>query len=181
MKIFCIGLSRTGTTSLNAALEVLGYRARHYPALGRLYPLGLQGIKRQELRRYDALSDIPVLRFYKQLDRKYPGSRFIQTVREKESWLKSCAEYLRRKQDMPMSAAARKLRIDIYGVAEFDREMFGAAHDRHLADVKRYFSGRERDLLTMNIIEGDGWHLLCEFLEKDVPNVGFPRENSQTT
>ena len=180
MKIFCIGLSRTGTSSVNKALRILGYHAKHYPALGRLYFLGLQGIKRKELRRYDAMSDIAVLRFYKQLDRRFPGSRFVQTVREKESWLNSCAEYLRQKRGIPTTANARRLRIDIYGVPDFDRDLFSAAYDRHLADVKAYFDRREQDLLTMNVVEGDGWQLLCEFLGKKVPNVAFPRENART-
>ncbi len=179
MKIFCVGLSRTGTSSVNKALRILGYHAKHYPALGRLYFLRLQGIRRKELRRYDALSDIAVLRFYKKLDKQFSGSRFIQTVREKESWLNSCADYLRQKRGVATTANARRLRIDIYGVPDFDRDMFSAAYDRHLADVKEYFNGRERDLLTMNIVEGDGWHPLCEFLGNEVPDVAFPRENAQ--
>ena len=32
-KVFCIGLSKTGTTSLSKALEILGYRSIHTPII----------------------------------------------------------------------------------------------------------------------------------------------------
>jgi len=38
MKIFGIGLSKTGTSSLAHALEILGYKTRDYPGLERYAP-----------------------------------------------------------------------------------------------------------------------------------------------
>src|SRR5207237_3908 len=48
VKVFGIGLSRTGTTSLTRALELLGYRAKHYPTA------------ESHFEEYDALTDTPV-------------------------------------------------------------------------------------------------------------------------
>ena len=44
MKIFGIGLSKTGTTSLASALEQLGYRTRDYPGLQSYVPGDLASI-----------------------------------------------------------------------------------------------------------------------------------------
>jgi hypothetical protein len=66
-KVFGIGLSKTGTTSLSAALAILGYRSKHFP-------------KDEDFARYDAFSDITVAMKFKTLDRFFPGSQFIYTV-----------------------------------------------------------------------------------------------------
>jgi hypothetical protein len=78
-KVFCLGLSRTATKSLSRALEILGYRSRHYPPftfrytqLGRLFGLRQLRLARGVTRRWDALSDIPVIPFYKELDAAHP-------------------------------------------------------------------------------------------------------------
>ena len=94
-KVFGIGLSKTGTTSLYAALDRLGFRSGTYR---HLRALGLDAWFRGDfsgdpLGDYDALSDLPVGAFYRQLDRRYPGSKFILTHRDRESWLASCRSY----------------------------------------------------------------------------------------
>ena len=75
-KVFGIGLSKTGTTSLSAALAILGYRSKHFP-------------KDEDFARYDAFSDITVAMKFKTLDRFFPGSQFIYTVRDEPAWLAS--------------------------------------------------------------------------------------------
>ena len=65
-KIFGIGLSKTGTTSLYAALAYLGYRSGTY---GHMKKLGLdqwwQGnFKKDYLRDFDAMTDLPIGAFY---------------------------------------------------------------------------------------------------------------------
>src|SRR6185503_19618665 len=89
--IFGIGLSKTGTTSLYAALHELGYRSATY---GHMAELGLSDWFRGDfttdyLAGYDAVTDLPIGVFYAQLDMRYPGSKFILTVRDVESWLVS--------------------------------------------------------------------------------------------
>ena len=77
-KVLGVGLSKTGTSSLSAALTILGYRTVHYPPLDRL---------RELLDDSDAATDTPVACSFRELDRQYPGSRFILTVRDPDSWL----------------------------------------------------------------------------------------------
>ncbi len=64
MKFFGIGLSRTATSSLVAALDLLGYQVRHYPSMN--FYFGRLSIKRREFDLYDALTDLPVAHLYKQ-------------------------------------------------------------------------------------------------------------------
>ena len=90
-KVFGIGLSKTGTTSLHAALEILGYRAGTFR---HMRDLGLDHWFRGDfspnyLKDLDAVTDLPVATWFRELDIRYPGSKFILTVRPRDSWLQS--------------------------------------------------------------------------------------------
>ena len=50
---------------------------------------------------------------------------------------------------------------------------------RHNMDVASHFAGRPC-LLTMDIIAGDGWETLCEFLALPIPDRRFPHVNAAT-
>jgi len=164
-KVFGIGLSRTGTNSLNKALEILGYKACHYPE------------SLEEIEEYDAATDIPVARDYKILDKKYPGSKFILTIREMDDWLISMNLFLKKHPPETRSRETLQMRSDVYGSLVFDERKITQAYERHLQDVKRYFKRRERDLLILNICAGEGWEKLCPFLGKPIPSRKFPRLN----
>ena len=47
----------------------------------------------------------------------------------------------------------------------------------HYSERKKYFKNRPNDLLVMNICSGEGWEVLCPFLNKPIPNVSFSKEN----
>ena len=162
-----IGLGRTGTTTLCDALKVLGYRnVVHNP-------------KFEELRDLDGAADNGCTVFYKYLDYKFPDSKFILTVRDLDPWLES-SNYIHdrcsatRENDVPIMR-----RMLLYEAVAFDREIFTAAYHRHHADVKRYFQQRPDDLLVLNIMGGDGWELLCPFLELPIPDEPFPHSNAR--
>jgi hypothetical protein len=177
MHIFGLGLSRTGTTSLNAALEQLGYRAKHYPSTRWWLGGVLIGLKRDRLDRYDAFTDIPVIPLYKRLDRWSPGSKFVLTERNIDDWLDSCERYHRFGPAFVMGRRARLIRKAVYGTATFDRVAFREAYHRHSQDVLGYFADRPADLLRMDITAGDGWEKLCPFLGKPLPPGPFPSLN----
>lgn len=178
-KIFGIGLSKTGTTSLAEALKILGYKTNDFPSLSYI-PHHLLGIKKKQLSYYDAFTDVPVVPFYKKLDKQYPGSKFILTLREKESWLKSCENYPRLNEPFwKLPFKIIKLRQQVYGTWKFDRKKFSCAYDHHLEDVRRYFQNREEDLLELDITKGEDWQPLCKFLNLSVPIEPFPFRNSR--
>lgn len=89
-KVFGIGFSRTGTYSLNKALNMLGYEVIHYPADPKTRAELSRGDYRLSvLEHYDGITELTAAPFFKELDRLYPGSKFILTIRENRSWLKS--------------------------------------------------------------------------------------------
>jgi hypothetical protein len=49
--------------------------------------------------------------------------------------------------------------------------------EEHNKQVIEYFKNSPSQLLVMNIIEGDGWNKLCNFLNKPIPNKPFPHKN----
>lgn len=168
-KIFGIGLSKTGTTTLTRALEILGYSAVHFP----------RSIK--EIEYCDAATDAPVAHHFEMLDARFPGSKFIYTVRDREQWLRSCERYYsvrgRRPDDIGL-----QLRRKFYGKAEFDRDLFASGYGRHHQRVLSYFANRPGDLLVLDICGKDAaWPPLCSFVEKPVPDAPFPMANKAVT
>jgi hypothetical protein len=169
-KVFGLGLSKTGTSSLTDALTLLGLRAVHYP-----HDLAVAN-------DVDALTDIPVAPHYAELDRAWPGSRFILTRREKTSWLRSIEMHWRLMLQW-WEAATPDLRryhervaLSAYGTLTFDREHFSRVYNEHERDVRDYFRGRA-ELLVMDLCGGEGWSRLCPFLGLPEPRVPFPHAN----
>ena len=90
--VFGVGLSKTGTSSLSVALENLGYPSSHwhYPKSILRYQEGaLQVNPNKLLVEFSAYTDTPIARTFKLLDSAFPGSKFILTVREENSWFES--------------------------------------------------------------------------------------------
>jgi hypothetical protein len=170
-----IGLGRTGTLSLCYALVILGYRrVLHNPFF-------------EELASLDGGADLGVALYYKYLDYKFPGSKFVLTLRDLGSWLESMEFAFMRtpllSRDEDVKIARREdvkiaRRMLMYETVTFDRDRLIAAYHRHHADVRRYFLDRPDDLLEMNIIEHDQWDKLSPFLGLPIPTVPFPREHS---
>lgn len=177
MKIFGIGLSKTGTTSLAHALELLGYTTRDYPGLVHYAPGDLSSIDAGLLASHDALTDTPIPSFYRELDARYPDAKFILTVRDAEGWLKSCKKQFTQKLADKQNEAHNRLFMDLYGCTVFDEAKFRAGYARFVEGVEAYFADRPDKLLIMNVVAGDGWEKLCPFLGKPVPQQPFPKAN----
>lgn len=165
-KIFGIGLSRTGTTTLNEVLVQLGYKSVHYPNEGELFSM-----------RFDAATDIPVTVRYKELDKHFPNSKFIYTVRNKEEWLDSIVPYLERKRGWQMAQTQVDIRTQVYGSPFPNRAQAASAYDSHHNDIMNYFKKRKQDLLILDIIGGDSTKLLTDFLGVDPIDPKFPHKN----
>jgi hypothetical protein len=166
-KIFGIGLSKTGTTSLHHAFQDLGFVSKHFPKLPELFTGDFRC-----LDEYDAASDISIAPYYPQLDAAYPGAKFILTVRKIDDWLQSLERWWRRARRP--SAYMVQVRLAVYGVHTFHADRLRYVYEKHTADVEKYFAGRPGDLLTMNICAGEGWDKLCPFLNQPMPGASFP-------
>lgn len=183
MKIFCIGLSKTGTRSLHDALLLLGLRSVHWggpdlqtavrrgPEIRDAIELALRAGRPllDGIDEADAYSDIEALTHnFDVLDRQYPASRFILTVRAMDPWLDSRERHVE-------ANLARRARGEYDGsFLTVDRAGWREEMTAHTARVRSYFAARPDDLLELDIAAGDGWELLCPFLGLPAPALPFP-------
>jgi hypothetical protein len=171
-KVFGIGFEKTGTSSLKIALTILGYKVKGVFSIeppdisSKVYEMAFQFAE-----EYDAFEDLPWCVIYKELDKKYPGSKFILTLRPKEKWIKSQVDHFGTK--------IRPVFEWVYGAGcpKGNEDIYIARYERHNKEVLEYFKDRPDDLLVLQLTEGDGWEKLCPFLHKDIPNVEFPHKN----
>lgn len=172
MKIFCIGFHKTGTTSLAFALRILGFRVTgpngvNDPDIAN----NVYSMAESLVSEYDAFQDNPWPIIYKEMDQKYPNCKFILTIRSSESWIRSSVRHFGHRET-PM-------RKWIYGVGcpAGNEEIYLKRFNNHYKEVPDYFKHRPNDLLLLDLAKGDGWDLLCPFLETDIPKMPFPHAN----
>ena len=179
-KIFGIGLPKSGTVSLHDALQILGYKSVHFPADDETVNQIRSGdYDLKVMRSYDAASDIPIPAIFPQLRSAFPDSKFILTYRDENSWIESHRN-AKFNHDTPKPGSMRDFyRAILYGINAFNENRFRWVHQKHHADVTRYFSGENsKDLLTINFTAGEGWDELCAFLNVPVPSTPFPHSNA---
>ena len=169
-KIFGVGLAKMGSISLQKAWCILGYKTLHYP------------VSWSEIDDCDAVNGTSIACRFEEVDRRYPGSQFILTLRDLEPWLKSCeSHYCQRFRQEDLAPRHREFRrknmLRLYGVEAYDPEAFTKAYFSHISRVKNYFATRTQDLLILNIPSGDGWEKLCPFLRHAIPAIPFPHAN----
>lgn len=206
MKILGVGLSKTGTSSLHAALQLLNFKSLHFDEV-RLNDV-LDGSNTQpNFRRYDdvdAVLDLPSAYFYEELLAAYPECKCILTTRDADEWWTSVARYFNDR--FPVDRVLRG-RVHARAVRFLDRSLdrerqywtpeqsrfriqlrnyvYGSAQAHEYLYKKKYREHNERvlrtvppeRLLVMNVTAGDGWANLCPFLGLPIPATPFPHEN----
>jgi hypothetical protein len=168
-KVFGIGLSRTGAMSLNRALGLLGYRSHFVKTYTEF---------ERTIADYDAYTHTPLAAIWRELDQRFPGSKFILTVREHESWIRSCSAMYGAQSGVSEPEHMLENRRRVYGTEHFDPGDFSRHYERHLADIQEHFKDREGALLLFDVCGGEGWEKLCPFLGRPVPGEPFPRQNT---
>lgn len=167
-KIFGTGLSRTGTTSLSKALEILGiFNIHHAPYM--YSGLAFNSTDLTTIPEYSAFIDSPFSYFYKQLDVAYPGSKFIHTQRDPELWVDSM-EWLLSGKSTPASRW-------FYGTPDFNRQIYISKYMQHYEEVVDYFKKRKSDLLILELGAEDSWFRICGFLGMSMPDSDYPNLN----
>ena len=171
-KVFCIGFHKTGTTSLNQALMQLGYNLT-----------GPDGVSDPDIKnnvyamcyklaeQYDAFADNPWPIVYKEMDKKYPESKFILTLRPVDEWYASISQHFQEK--------TTPMREWIYGAGSpvGNEVLYKDRYLQHYDDVREYFKHRESSLLEFDLVGGDGWNKLCDFLGRDPIDGEIPHLN----
>jgi hypothetical protein len=196
-KVFGVGFSKTGTTSLERALERLGYnvcrgwwRTNHSFYLMALY---VNGDTEEILRMtayWDAFADGPWggTDLYLALYDRYPDARFLLTVRDADAWYRSF-ESMITEFDTDLDTAMEAYHAKYFGSAYFFRHLFGieklagnrekilGQYRAHNEAARRFFAEKGAAFLELDVTAGDGWEKLCGFLECEVPAEPFPHGN----
>ncbi len=171
-KVFGIGFHKTGTTSLNVALQQLGYRITGPNGVNDPHiHNNLDKMCHDLVPKYDAFLDNPWPLLYSKLDKSYPDSKFILTMRPVDQWINSIVNHF--------GDETTPMRQMIYGLGspKGNETIYKERYNQHNKDVLDYFSDRMDDLLILNISEGDGWETLCPFLGKKIIKEDFPHKN----
>jgi hypothetical protein len=173
-KIIGVGFHKTGTSTLREALKILGYRVKDTTPRA-LIPIlrGKYHRVARMIRRYDAVEDTPWFMVYRQLDKQFPGSRFILTIRDEASWYRSISNHI----GSLRAAHHEWIYGRGYGLPKDNKENSIRVYRTHNREVMEYFSDRPDDLLVLDFTKGDGWNKLCEFLGRPVPDRPFPHVN----
>jgi hypothetical protein len=181
-KIFVIGLSKTGTTSIGDALTLLGYKR-----------LGWKDIRSRQLvhswangdydslvaqtRYFDAFEDLPWPAMYQEMAEMYPDAKFLLSLRKDEqTWLRSMRTHVGRGEWQPYRY--------FYGTTQVDgnEETVLASYRNHTDRVREYFQDKPDRYAEICIDDGDkNWEVLCrvaECPEGRIPSIEFPRSNS---
>lgn len=173
-KVFCIGMFKTGTTSMGRAFDMLGYNTLHGPwwdegmIVDDWYKTpekwdDYDDLIRAKAEKYDAFEDYPWMFCYKKCDVWFPGSKFILLERDADKVAESDLNMWRANGVKPEDMLPKQAFIDRY-----QKQFDGAVE---------YFKERPDDLLIMNLSNGDGFEKMCEFLGKNKPVLPFPHAN----
>jgi hypothetical protein len=207
-KVFCLGLSRTGTTSLHEAFRALGLRSIHFPIHLFTQPevVGLPPFRpalrlgpyaawrrgkelkasrfhhdaKRLLESNDTFCDLPVPLFFRELDRMFPGSKFVLTTRDADSWLASMRWLFEDGAVLwKRGHVGDELHLRTYGTTVFDREKLLTARERHHREVEDFFRNREGDLIRIRVDQGEmRYETLAGFLGLETSLAGpCPRVN----
>ena len=189
MKIFEIGLMKTGTSSLGRAYEIMGFTHKGFSeSLCHLfynhntrsfdfsnYDINIYNKLFDEIDKYDSFEDGPWHDIdFRILDEKYPGSKFILLERDNESWIKSL-EYHTAPYYNVNNIEDKYLDYQWIEDRNSTIKKYIDMKTNKYNKIIEYFKDRKDDLLVFKISEN--WQPLCNFLNVPIPNVEFPKLN----
>ena len=195
LELIGAGLGRTGTLSLKAALERIGYgpcyhmievltapeRARDWLQQTRSGSRDWDAI----FRGYRATVDWPAAAFWRELVERYPDAKVLLSLRDADRWYESVMNtiYHVMTGEIPERApqTLRDFHAMVYALI-FERTFGGRLQDR--AHAKRVFEEHNQAVIDaipasrlLVYRPGDGWEPICRFLDVPVPDEDFPHLN----
>jgi len=164
--IFNIAFWKSGTHSLNTALNILGYRSVHHVDSNnrRLSEYVEQNLANKQLlftglEQYNAFCDFDGYLYYQQLYHQYPNSKFIVMLRNNQDWLNSIETH---KNNFVYNKDLPYLNTD-----------WAKWKQQTLDEIQHFFADKQC-VLYIDIDQDNCWQKLCDFLNKPIPDVDFP-------
>ena len=188
-KIACVGLFKTGLTTMGDVFAIIGYNTVCYPSCNDNYNF-IQlddnikyycddNYENNNLFVYEAFTDVPYSLDYKNIYNKYPNSKFILTIRNSDDWFNSIYNF----QYIPHHMSKNILK-HVFGYEELlteNKEQIINIYNKHNENIIEFFS-KTNNLLVINLFKNDdktNWKLICDFLEVEnkFENIKFPISN----
>jgi hypothetical protein len=182
---------RTGTMSMKAALERLGFGPCYH--MSEVYEQGhvdawiarIEGSQSSWdaiFAGFRATVDWPASAFWKSIKTANPSAKVVLTRRDPDQWYESISNTIFQALRAPTEDAerahwrvyTRKLILEQTFGNQLDHDNVVAVLRAHEEDV--IASVPSDELLVYEV--GDGWEPLCEFLRVPVPNEPFPHSNT---
>jgi sulfotransferase family protein len=194
IKVVGAGLGRTGTLSLQSALQqLLGAPCYHmlevvaHPDHVPIWHAAIRGDALPDwdelLRGYSATVDWPACTFWRELADAYPDAPVLLSTRPADDWWKSANATIFEgtrgdPPDDPIFGPQGRMIRDMFALTftpDWSEEgPAKAAYDAHNAEVRATIP---KDRLT-EWHPGDGWGPLCDMLDVAVPDEPFPHVNT---
>ena len=197
LEVIGAGFGRTGTASLKAALEILGYDKTHHmfevmassEQMDMWHAIAQGGVPDWDAvyAGFPAAVDIPTAAYWRELSKAYPEAKVVLTVRSPDSWWKSASSTV-----IPIGKAppawARRFIPPIRKNSEmvngtiwdrlFDGRQFEEAHAKAVFEEHNAAVQAETPAERVLVFEvKQGWEPLCGFLGKPGPDEPFPHVN----
>ena len=180
--IFCVGLEKTGTTSLASALDHLNFTVwRSAPVSGGRFSVNNPNIAADALpeclNRIEAgnvFIQQPWAWLWEEWADRFPTARFILTVRDEDDWWRSNLTYFANR--------GTEMRRWVYGhpAPRGHEAAYRKVFRTHNQKVRERFAGSPR-FLELDVCAGDGWKKLCPFVDRPVLEGVFPHMNKGGT
>ena len=196
-KVFCIGMNKTGTTSLKFEFIRLKYNVAPQREIERkfwAYNNEKWEVIIDYCKGYDFFQDFPFSfpNTYKEIDKVF-GSKFILTIRNSaDDWYDSLIRFhkttgafnsngkLPTAKNLKDAVYIRKgwmydTHMTLFDVTDADlynKEKLVKAYNDYNNEVINYFGDRD-DFLVLNLSEGDSYSKFIKFLNVDSPHSEF--------
>jgi hypothetical protein len=192
MDVIGVGFGRTGTLSLKAALEELGFGPCMHmiPVLAdaeraTLFKKAADGDSDSldaAMDGYRSTVDWPGTFFWRDLVERHPDAKVLLTVRDPEKWYDSAYRTIYRAATAPRVSVDVAPALDMAHATVWDGTFGGRFADREFAlrTFEEHNAAVRRDVPAGRLLEfevAQGWEPLCDFLGRPVPDGPFPRLN----
>lgn len=207
MEVLVLGLCRTGTMSIRAALKDLGYQDTYHMKSAIAENIADCELWKKALAaKFDddgeftkddwddllgncmAVTDVPCAAFGPELIAAYPDAKVIMTNRDIDSWYRSVMQTIQVSRDSWGQWFWSFLVSDVRRTYTMTNMMWDRIFDGDFRkNGKSYYKSHGEEIRCImasrpnDLLEYEvkqGWAPLCEFLDKPIPKHGFPSVNS---
>jgi hypothetical protein len=194
LKVIGSGLGRTGTKSMQTALNRLGFGPCHHMVEVFAHPESMAlwieaGAGRPDwdaiFQDYRSMVDYPGAAFWRELAAHYPDAKVLHTVRDPDQWFDSTQATI-----FAPGSGADQVRVEPDSVrSRFFATFMGPIRERlnDRAFMTDHFRRHTEAVISTIPAErllvyeaGQGWGPLCRFLGVPVPDEPYPSENSRS-